>query len=253
MAKNIKVNAKHLDFTQSCQVIHSLLPPQPYLVEMLGGSEGVMPHRVNSLVRAVLAGSLAAAVLFDPNWTASAASGCIEKPDQEVSRAGHWYYYVDRVNHRRCWYFEPSQATISPPPSADRTPAPNGDSEQYWFSGFAADLAKSFATEPRQSSISAFSSELQQNSILDNSGTVTRTTSPNHPRTNRIARQERSQIETPPTTNGIASAERRDELPSQRTGEKDEKQKPQLSAADRETLFNDFLKWYTEKGVFGRP
>ncbi len=212
-----------------------------------------MRYRVNSLVRAVFAGSLAAAVLFGLNGTASAAAGCIEKPDLEVSRAGHWYYHVDRVNHRRCWYFEPSEATVSPPQSADRVPPPSADSQQSWFSRFAADLAKTFSSEPRQSSISAFSSEPQQNGILDNSGTVTRTTSPNHPRTNKIARQERSQIETPPTTNGIASSERHDELPSQRTGEKDEKHTPQLSAADRETLFNDFLKWYTEKGVFGRP
>jgi len=212
-----------------------------------------MPHRVNSLVRAVFAGSLAAAVLFGLNGTASAASECIGKPSLDVSQAGHWYYHVDRVNHRRCWYFEPSQATVSPPPSADRAPAPNADSQQSWFSRFAADVAKTFSPEPRQSSISAFSSELQQNSMLDNSSAATKTTSPKYPRTNKIARQERSQIETPPITNGIASSERHDELPSQRAGEKDEKHTPQLSAADRETLFNDFLRWHMERNVFGRP
>jgi hypothetical protein len=250
----MKVNARQLDFTQSCQVIHSLPPPQSYLVEMLGGSEGVMPYRVNSLLRLVFAGSLAAAVLFGPNWTASAASGCSEKPDLEVTRAGHWYYYVDRVNHRRCWYFEPSEATASPPSSADRAPAaPNADSQQSWFSRFAADVAKTFSSEPRQSSISAFSSEQQQNSILDNSSTVTKLPSPKQSKSNKIVSRERSQIESPPTTNGVSSAERRDQLPSQRTGENDEKRTPQLTASDRETLFNDFLKWYMDKGVFGRP
>ncbi len=220
--------------------------------ELLGGSEGVMPHRVNSLVRAVFAGSLAAAVLFGPNW-AAAAGGCIEKPDQEVNQAGHWYYHVDRVHHRRCWYFETLEATVSPPSSADRVLAPNADSQQSWFSRFAAELAKTFSSEPKQSSISAFSSELPQNSILDNSSTVTKTTSPNHPRTNKIASRERSQIEPPATTNGVASAERRDQLLPQRTAEKDEKHTPQLTAAERQALFDDFLKWYMDRSIFGRP
>src|SRR5713226_5079995 len=136
-----------------------------------------MPHRVNSLVRAVFAGSLAAAVLFGPNW-AAAAGGCISKPDQEVNQAGHWYYYVDRVHHRRCWFFESSKATVSPASSAERAPAPNTDSQQSWFSRFAAELAKPFSSEPQQTSISAFSSEPPQTSILDNSSTATKLASP---------------------------------------------------------------------------
>jgi len=212
-----------------------------------------MPYRVNPLVSGVFAGSLAAAMLLYPNSVVWAADGCIGQPDLEVSQAGHWYYYVDRVHHRRCWFFEPSKATVNPISSADRAPAPSADSQQSWFSRFAADVAKTLSSEPRQSSISAFSSELQQNSILENSSTVTKLPSPRPPKTSKIARREPSQIETPSTTNGASSAERRDELPSQRTGEKDEKRTPQLTAADRETLFNDFLKWYMEKGVFGRP
>jgi len=210
-----------------------------------------MPHRVNSLVRAIFVGSFAAAVLFGANWMASAADGCIEKPDQEVRQAGHWYYYVDRVHHRRCWYFEKAEATVRPPPIADRGQAPSADSQQSWFSRFAAELAKTFYSEPKQSSISAFSSELQQNSILDNSSTAAKTTSPNQPRTNKTARQERSQIETPAATNGVAGAERPDQLPPQGTAEKNEKRSPQLTATEREVLFDDFLKWYRDRSIFG--
>ncbi len=72
------------------------MPPQPYLVELLGGSEGVMPYRVNPLVSAAFIGSLAAAMFLCPNWAAWAAGECISKPDQEVNQAGHWYYYVGR-------------------------------------------------------------------------------------------------------------------------------------------------------------
>ncbi len=210
-----------------------------------------MPHRVNSLAPVVFAGSLAAAVLFGANWAASAAGECIEKPDLEDNRAGHWYYHVDRVHHRRCWYFETSEATVNPPSSADRVPAASADSQQSWFSRLSAGLAKTFSSEPKQSSISAFSSELPQNSILDNSSAGTKTTSPRHP--SKIERQERSQIEPPATTNGSAGAERRDQSPPQRTAEKDEKHSPLLTAAERQALFEDFLKWYTDRGIFGRP
>src|SRR5215475_5718844 len=101
-----------------------------------------MPYRVNPLVSAVLTSSLAAAMLLGANWAVWAAEGCIEKPDLEVSKAGHWYYYVDRAQHRRCWFFEASKATVSPPSSVDRVPAPNTDSQQSWFSRFASDLGK---------------------------------------------------------------------------------------------------------------
>jgi hypothetical protein len=210
-----------------------------------------MPHRVNPLVSAIFTGLLAAAMFLSPNWAAWAAGECIAKPDQEINQAGHWYYYVDRVHHRRCWYFETSKATVSPPSSADRVPAANTDSQQSWFSRFAADLAKTFSSEPQQSNISAFSSELPQNSIPDNSSTATKLISPQHSRTNKLASRERSQIEPPPATSGVASTERQDQLPQQGNTEKNEKLTPQLTDTERQALFDDFLKWYRDRSIFG--
>jgi len=132
---------------------------QPYLVGSLGGSEGVMPYRVNPLVSAAFIGSLAAAMFLCPNWAAWAAGNAFQSQIKRSIRPAHWYYYVDRVHHRRCWFFESSKATVSPASSAARAPAPNTDSQQSWFSRFAADVAKTFSSEPQQTSISAFSSE----------------------------------------------------------------------------------------------
>jgi hypothetical protein len=236
-----------------------------------------MPHRVNSWVSAVFTTSLAAAVLLSPNSAASAAADpCLEKPDLEVTQAGHWYYYVDRVHHRRCWFFEASEATVSPrASSADRLPTPNTDSEKSWLSRFAAGVTQAFSSEPKQSSIpalssepkqssisaislerkqssiSAFSSELPQNGISDRSGTLTKTLSPKHVRIDKIA--NRSQLEPPLTTNGLAGAALHDQLPPQRISEKDDKQSRQLTAAERQALFEEFLKWYMERSIFGRP
>jgi len=211
-----------------------------------------MPRRVNLWVPALLAGLLGAAVVLGSRWSASAGGGCIEKPDPEVNQAGHWYYHVDRVHHRRCWFFEASEATVSRASSIDQAPAPNADYEESWFSRFTAGLARTLSPEPQQNSISAYSSEPPQNTIPDNSSTVIKTTSSRRPRTTKIAKREPSKIVPLPTTNGLASAEQRDQLPPQRTVEKAKKQTSQLTAG-QQALYNDFLKWYMDKGIFGRP
>jgi hypothetical protein len=276
-----------------------------------------MSYRFNPLVFTVFVSSLVAA-MFLPclNWGAGSASECVGKPDQSVNKAGHWHYYVN--HHRRCWFFEPSKATVSPAASADRAPAQNTDSQQSWFSGLTTVLAQPKQSSIRQSSISAHSSEPPQNTILDNSIVVTtvrsdvvlragpgadfraighvpggtelkttdcmggwcrvefngiagfvgadlgndaairsssarraenrKLTSPKHPRT-KIASREWSQTKPPPATKGVANAERHDQLLG--NGEKNEKSAPQLTDVERQGLFNDFLRWYQDRGVFG--
>jgi len=85
----------------------------------------------------------------------------------------------------------------------------------------------------------------------DSTSTAAKTTSSKRPRSGRIAKRAPSQIAPLPTTNGLAGAEGRDQSPSQRTTEKDEKHTPQLTPAERQALFDDFLKWYMDKSVFG--
>jgi hypothetical protein len=211
-----------------------------------------MPHRVNLWVPALLAGLLAAAAVLGSHWVASAASGCIEKPNLKVSQAGHWYYHVDRVLHRRCWFFEASEAPVSPASSVDQVPPPGADLEESWFSRFTAGLTRTFSLEPQQNNISAFSSEPPQNTIPDSSNTVIKITPSKRPKSSKIAKREPLRIAPPPTTNGLASAERHDQLPSQRIAEKDKKHTPQLTA-EQQALFGDFLKWYMDKGVFSSP
>jgi hypothetical protein len=284
-----------------------------------------MPYRVNPLVSAVFVSSLAAAMFLCPNWAAWAASECVGKPDLPVNQAGHWYYYVDRVHHRRCWFFGPSKEKVSPAASADRVPVQDMDSQQSWFWRLTADVAKTFSTQPQQSgvqqsSISAYSSEPPQNTVVDNSIVVTtvrgdvvlragpgadfssighvpggtelettdcmggwcrvefngiagfvgaadlgndaairssparraenrKLTSPKHLRNNKIVSLERSQTKPPPTTNGVAIVERKNQLTG--NGEKNENPAPQFTDTEREALFDDFLRWYRDRSVFG--
>jgi hypothetical protein len=73
-------------------------------------------------------------------------------------------------------------------------------------------------------------------------------TSPKHLRNNKIVSLERSQTK-PPSANGVAIVERKNQLTG--NGEKNEKPASQFTDAERQALFDDFLKWYRDKGVFG--
>jgi hypothetical protein len=216
-------------------------------------------HRVDSLVSMACVSVLTAATLLGASSVASAADGCFEKPGREVE-PGHWYYHTDRLHHRRCWFFEPSEATVTPSPSTDRTPAANANYDEPWYSRVAG-VVQSFSLAPKQNNvssrfaetsqnnISAYSSEPPQNSILNNSGSVAKTASPKRWTTHKIARQDQPQLAPPPMTTGLASTARRSEL----ANEKDEKQARQLSDAERQSLFEEFLKWYRERGIYAQP
>ena len=204
-----------------------------------------MLYRPNPLVAVVYASSLAAAVVLGANWAASAAGGCIEKPNQQIDQAGHWYYHVDHERHRRCWFFETSEVTTSPASSPDQVLSANADSQPAWFSQLAAGLAQTF------------SFERQQNSAIDDSNTasntITKASSPKHPKTNKMAAKKRSRIVRLTETTGVARAESGDQSLPQSASERNEIHSPQLTAADRDALYQEFLKWYVDRSILGRP
>jgi hypothetical protein len=200
-----------------------------------------MRYRTNPLVPAVYAGSLAAAVALGANWAASAAGGCIAKPNQQIDQAGHWYYYTDREHHRRCWFFETSEVTTSPVSSPDQALSAAADSQPSWFSRFSAGLAQTV------------SSETQQNNAQDDSSTATKKhllkASKDQQNSQRRAVPDRAASRD----NCVASTERGDQLLPQAASERNETQSPQLTASDRDALYEEFLKWYVDRSILGHP
>jgi hypothetical protein len=250
----------------------SLLPAQAYQgAADMGGSEDVMPNRANSLAfaapvltapaasaftsraftiraftaRVFVAGTLAAAASPCLN-TASSAGDCLEAPDSRVTQPGHWYYRSDRTLNRRCWYFEPAEApaaaapSVAAVPSVAAAPATASD-DQSLLSRFAASFSQGFS--PQQP---------QQATVPDSAGEAVQTVSPKPAKPARTVQRERSQIVPAPTTNGAATAEHQ-ASPSQPVASKDERREPPLDVAEREALFQDFMKWQLERNVFGRP
>jgi hypothetical protein len=208
-----------------------------------------MPERAKSLASAFIAGTLALAALLGVYTTAYAAAECLESPDLHVTQPGRWSYHTDRSLNRRCWYFEPAEATANTQAAiqaASPVTAVNEDSQQSFFS-------RLFSSPPQQPSLFSYPpSQPQESSNPDNARESAQAISPKPAKPARTVRREQLRTAPPPTTNGAATAERRDQS-RQPASEKNEKRDPPSNVAEREALFQDFVKWQMERTMFGRP
>jgi hypothetical protein len=95
-----------------------------------------MPKRTAKFVSAIFASFLASAPLAAQSVGAPpAADDCLSGPKGQTPAGGHWYYRVERVTKRHCWYLgdereKPSQTAASDPaqaaaPDPTQTAAPN--------------------------------------------------------------------------------------------------------------------------------
>jgi hypothetical protein len=212
-----------------------------------------MPNRANSLVPALFAGSLfasslATTALLGVNVTASEAAECLESP-HGTAEPGHWYYHSERAQNRRCWFFQPAEArsaeAMANPQTAPVQAAPNDGTPPSLLSQLTAGFSQHAPSPPQQSAP-------QQNNIPNDPGEVAKTASP---KATKVSRRQRLQDTPAPATNGAASsaasAEQHDQSqqPAEAKGEKPQQQP--VDVVERETLFQDFMKWQQERAVFG--
>jgi hypothetical protein len=208
-----------------------------------------MPERAISLAsalifRSLVAATLATVVLY--GLQASAAEECLENPDLRVTEPGHWFFHFDRTLNRRCWHFAPAEQAATADPTAQvAAPAPAAateDTRPSFFSRFTAGLSQTFSPPPQ--------AQPQPNAAPDYSGDSAQAGSPKPPR-HKTAGQDRPHVARAPTTTGAAAAEHHDQPPSAAAG--DDKHDSPLNVADREALFQDFMKWQMERSMFGHP
>jgi hypothetical protein len=73
-----------------------------------------MSNRAAKFVSAVFAGFLASATLTTlSSSVANAADDCLSRPKDETPDGSHWYYRVDRVTKRHCWYLREEGEKLS--------------------------------------------------------------------------------------------------------------------------------------------
>jgi hypothetical protein len=195
-----------------------------------------MLYRFNPLVSAVFVSSLVAAMFPCLNWDAVSASEYVGKPDQRVDQAGHSTVRSDVV--LRAGPGVDFSAIGHVPGGVELKTTCMGGWCRVEFNGIAGFVDADLGNDAAIRSSSARRAESRE------------LTSPKHLRT-KIVSRERSQTKPPPATNGVANAERHDQLPG--NGEKNEKPAPQLADTERQALFDDFLRWYRDRSVFGGP
>ena len=178
-----------------------------------------MPLRVNAFVLAALATSLAVATEFGTQGPASAAGECRENIGSD--QAGHWYYHTDRVQGRKCWFFEPAKAAADPTAPSTAPPPANGGSEESWFSQFAAGVQQTFSFGTPDPAAAPITTSIPAS---------------NPAKTSVTAPKPRSRPASPPEIHRATGSGL------------------QLSAEERDALFQEFLRRYElEKSIRPDP
>jgi hypothetical protein len=96
---------------------------RPDSVGKPSSSEGQMQTPLALFVRITLAAWVAALASI-AGGDARAADDCLAKPDRASPPGTHWFYRLDRANHRRCWYLGDESASVH----VARAPTPSNKS-----------------------------------------------------------------------------------------------------------------------------
>ena len=106
-----------------------------------------MSRRTTKFVSAVFASIVAGASFTTVSHSASeTADSCLSGPKGPPPEGGHWYYHIDRVTKRRCWYVGDEKqkvsrsATETSKPAANSVSPPNNASAQSSIANARAEL-----------------------------------------------------------------------------------------------------------------
>jgi hypothetical protein len=148
---------------------------------------------------------------------AALAANCVEQPNLQTAQGGHWYYYkINSITHRKCWFLHQQQPSTESS-AAEPKPTVEGDSS---LSSFLSSLFDRQAGVSSAVTASAPSAE----------PVAKRSTSPSYERRwlLRAKPARLSQVHQPELERG--------------------RQQDQIDSAQREALFERFLRWAAREG-----
>lgn len=207
---------------------------------------------VNSRVIAVTALTTLQAVV------ALAADDCVTKPNLGVTQGGHWYYHVDTVKSRKCWFLRQEDVKGPPAPSAE-VQSPTDTVPQSRSPSWLSSLASAFApaSESGQGLAPA-----ENRTIANSPDAIRRVTLPKQQPQIALHKSQRKQPlkphERPRTGSSDKQVLERDTAPDQASREAlfrefvlwNERQTTvdtTLDQTDRDALFREFLLWQERK------
>jgi hypothetical protein len=179
-----------------------------------------MSIRVMSCVPAVPVGLLATVIMLGTSCATLAGDDCLAGPSRPPAQGGHWYYRVDHVNNRKCWYLvEPEAraptALAEPQPSPEPTPQPT-------FGSFFSSLSSGFTR-----STTATQPDTPVELKKDEAASGRQLPMARHPAAVATLAPKPHQL-----SRNRPPAEHADERPA-----------PPLNQAERDALFQEFLRW----------
>jgi hypothetical protein len=194
--------------------------------------ENTMPKCVISCVPAVCAGLLATVIMLGTNCATFAADDCLPGPNRPPAQGGHWYYHVDHVNNRQCWYLvEPGARTPtaeSPEPqlSPDATTQPRFGS---FFSSLTAGFTEATAgTQP---------------DTTNSDARILQTAHPDRRKNDEAAPGRQPRIARRPDSEAALAPKQHPPPRARPPAEHADERPPPLDQAERDALFQEFLRW----------
>ena len=188
-----------------------------------------MSKRVVSWVPTASVGLLAAAILLGSNRAAAAADDCLAGPTRPPAQGGHWYYHLDHASNRKCWYVVEPEARSPTAQAAEPQPAPDA------------------VPQPLQPTFGAFFSSLGFPAAQPNTAGDVRVAQPapaDDLKTDPAAPARRpSMMRQPDGEAALAPKPHRPARARPPAAHADEGSAPPLDQAERDALFQEFLRW----------
>jgi hypothetical protein len=185
-----------------------------------------MPMRVISWVPAAFA-----AIMLGANCAALAADDCLAGPNRPPAQGGHWYYRIDHVSNRKCWYLvepgvqTPTAEAPDPQPASESRPQPT-------FGSFFSSLT------------GGFTSAGAQPDTANNDARTLPTARPGDPRNDEVAPGRQPRVTRHPDAQAALIPKQHRAAQARPPAEPaDERSAPQLNQAARDALFQEFLRW----------
>jgi hypothetical protein len=225
-----------------------------------------MHHYDTSSVRVAVASLLGTLTAFGLNGAVVAAGTCMEGPNLNAGQGLHWYYRVDRISHRKCWYVMETGLKANEAPPSEPTHSPTTLPYFPLFSWFAplgggppgsasVGMQPNITIDvpsaaPRETLkvVHAVRSERSRQSAsagMQSSATKESLVPPAAGRGNmKFVHAARNEWSRPAETKSTATAERNQSSPSLLSAERAEQvnsQSPDQAAQD--ALFLEFLRW----------
>jgi hypothetical protein len=191
-----------------------------------------MSKRVNSCAKAASAGLLATLVMLGTNPAVIAADDCLAGPDRPPAPGGHWYYRLDHAANRKCWYLvgpaarTPAAEVPAPPPVSDAPPLPTLGS---LFSSLSAGFPGP-ATAPPPDTTTGDARVMQ----------IAR---PDDPRNDEAAPGRQPRVARHPVTEASLIPKPHRPARARPPAEPADEQAASPAQAERDALFQEFLKW----------